>query len=147
VRFLTFPNNLFFTQIINKSINYVFSSIIDDCLSTIGQIFDPKLEEIRRFCHKEVVEQILELIVVVEGNSVQIVVERAEEVAIQWGKVRRVGRMWKNLLVELLNGHFRHVCSVCGRALSCRRIHVVDPGVFAGLLPPDGEVLDISVQH
>jgi hypothetical protein len=33
-------------------------------------------------------------------------------VVIRWGKVRRVGRMWKNLPVEFLNGRFRHVCSV-----------------------------------
>jgi hypothetical protein len=26
-------------------------------------------------------------------------------------------------------------------------LHVVDPGVFAGLLPPDGEVVDNSVQQ
>jgi hypothetical protein len=39
-------------------------------------------------------------------------------VVIQWGKVRTVGQMWKNLPVEVLNGRFRHVCSVFGRALS-----------------------------
>jgi hypothetical protein len=26
-------------------------------------------------------------------------------------------------------------------------LHVVDPGVFAGLFPPDGEVVDDSVQQ
>jgi hypothetical protein len=38
--------------------------------------------------------------------------ERAEEVVIWWGKIRRVGWMWKNLPIEFLNGHLRHVCSV-----------------------------------
>jgi hypothetical protein len=52
------------------------------------------LEEIRRFDREEIVEPILELRVVVEGNSVQIVGERAGEVVMRWGKVRRVGRMW-----------------------------------------------------
>jgi hypothetical protein len=33
-------------------------------------------------------------------------------VIIRCGKVQRVGRMWKNLPVEFLNGCFRHVCSV-----------------------------------
>jgi hypothetical protein len=51
------------------------------------------LEELRRFDREEIVEQILELSVVVEGNSAQIVEERAEEVVIRWTKVRRVGRM------------------------------------------------------
>jgi hypothetical protein len=74
--FLTLPNNLFFTQIIKQSINYVFSSIIHDCLPTFGQVFDFTLEEIRRFGREEVVEPILELSVVVEGNSAQVVGER-----------------------------------------------------------------------
>jgi hypothetical protein len=42
-----------------------------------------------------------------------------EEVVMRCGKVQRVRRMWKNLPVEFLNGHFGDVCSVCGRALSC----------------------------
>jgi hypothetical protein len=78
----------------------------------LGQVFYPTLEEIRRSGHEELVEPILELSAVVEGNSAQIVGERAEEVVIRWGKVRRVGLMWKNLPVEFLNGYFRHVCSV-----------------------------------
>jgi hypothetical protein len=57
-----FKNNLFFTQIIN----YVFSSIIHDCLPTFGEVFDPTLEEIRRFGREEVVGPILELSIVVE---------------------------------------------------------------------------------
>jgi hypothetical protein len=76
------------------------------------QFFDSTLEEIRRFGREEIVQPILELSVVVEGNSAQIVGERVEEVVIRWGKVRRVGRMWKNLPAESLNDHFRHVCSV-----------------------------------
>jgi hypothetical protein len=78
--FLTLPNNSIFTQIIQPSINNVFSSIIHDCLPTLGQVFDPTLEEIRRFGREEVVEPILEFSVVVEGNSAQTVGERAEEV-------------------------------------------------------------------
>jgi hypothetical protein len=109
---LTLPNNLFFKQIIKQSINYVFSSIIHDCLPRFGQVLDPTLEEIRRFGREEFVEPILELSVVVKGNSARIVGDRAEEVVIRWGKVRRLGRMWKNLKVEFMNGRFRHVCSV-----------------------------------
>jgi hypothetical protein len=82
-----------------------------------GQVFDPTLEEIRLFGRKEVVRPIMELSVVVEENSAQIVGERVEGVVIRWGKVRRVRRMWENLPVEILNGRFCHVCSVCGRAL------------------------------
>jgi hypothetical protein len=106
------------------------------------------LEEIRCFGHEEVLEPILELRVV-EGNFVQIVGERAEEVVIRWAKVRRVGRVWKNLPVEFLNGRFHQVCSVCvvGRCHAEESLHVVDPGVFAGLLPPDGEVVNNSVQQ
>jgi hypothetical protein len=61
-----------------------------------GRFSIPRFEEIRRFGREEL-EPILELSVVVEGNSAQIVGERAEEVVIRWDKVRRVGRMWKNL--------------------------------------------------
>jgi hypothetical protein len=68
VLFLTLSNNLFFTQIIKQLINYVFS-IIHDCLSTFGQVFNPILEEIHWFDHEEVVEPILELSVIVAGNS------------------------------------------------------------------------------
>jgi hypothetical protein len=79
VRFLTLPNNLFFTQIIKRSINYVLSSSIHDCLPTFGHVFDPSLGEIHRFGREEFVEQILELRVVAEGNSAQIVGERERE--------------------------------------------------------------------
>jgi hypothetical protein len=82
VRFFDLPNNLFFTQIIKKAINYVFSSTTHDCLPTLGQVFDPTLGEIRRFGLEEVVEPILELSAVVEGNSALIVEEREEEVVI-----------------------------------------------------------------
>jgi hypothetical protein len=58
-----------FHKIIKQSINYVFSSIIHDYLSTFGHVFDPTLEEIPRFGCEEVVEPILELSVVVERNS------------------------------------------------------------------------------
>jgi hypothetical protein len=54
---------------IKQLINYVFSSIIHDCLPTFGLVSDPTLEEIRRFGREEIVEPILELTVVVEGNS------------------------------------------------------------------------------
>jgi hypothetical protein len=64
VRVLTLPNNLFFTQIIKQSINYIFFFIIHDSLPTFGQVFDPTLEEIRRFGREEVVEPILDLSVV-----------------------------------------------------------------------------------
>jgi hypothetical protein len=45
-----------------------------------GQVFDPTLEEIRLFGREEVVEPILEVSVVVEGNSAQIVGERARKI-------------------------------------------------------------------
>jgi hypothetical protein len=65
---LTLANNLFVTQIIKQSINYIFSCIIHHCLPTFGQVIDPTLVEIRPFGREEVVEPILELSVVVEGN-------------------------------------------------------------------------------
>jgi hypothetical protein len=68
MRFLTLPNNLFYTQIIKYSINYIFSFIIHDRLPTFGQVSGPTLEEIRRFGREEIVEPSLELSVVVEGN-------------------------------------------------------------------------------
>jgi hypothetical protein len=71
--FLTLPNNLFFTQIINQSIMY---SPPHDCLPTFGQAFDPTLEEIRRFGREEVVEPIPELSVVAEETSAPIVGEK-----------------------------------------------------------------------
>jgi hypothetical protein len=92
--------------------NYVLSSIIHHYLPTFGQIINSMFEDIRRFGREEVIESILELSVIVEGKSGQIVGERAEEVVIRWGKIRRVGRIWKNLPIELVNGCFRHVCSV-----------------------------------
>jgi hypothetical protein len=55
--------------------------------------------------------------------------------------------MWKNLSVEFLNGRFRHVCSVWSAFHAEESLHVVDPGVSAVLLPPDGEFVDNSVQQ
>jgi hypothetical protein len=66
---LTLANNLFFTQIIKEEVDYVYSSIIHDCLPTFGHVLDPTLEEIHRFGRKDIVELILELSVVVEENS------------------------------------------------------------------------------
>jgi hypothetical protein len=91
--FLRLKNNLFF----NQTIKYVFFLIIRDCLPKFGQVFDPTLEETRRFGREKFVEPLLELSVVVERNSAQML-ERAEEVVIRWGKIRRVGRMWSFLL-------------------------------------------------
>jgi hypothetical protein len=55
--------------------------------------------------------------------------------------------MWRNLPVEFLNGRFQHVCSMwSGIVMLKNHSHVVDPGVFARLLPPDGEVVDNSVR-
>jgi hypothetical protein len=36
---------------------------------------------------------------------------------------------------------------VIGRCDAEESLHVVDPGVFAGLLPPDGEVVDNSFKQ
>jgi hypothetical protein len=96
VLFLTRPNNLFFTHVIKQSINYIFSSVIHDCFPTFGQVFHPTLEEIRRFARDEIFEPVLELSIVVEGNSAQIVGERAEEVVIRWDKLRINGRCGGN---------------------------------------------------
>jgi hypothetical protein len=68
-KFVGLLNNLIFKQTIKQSINYVFSSFTHDCLPTFGQVLDPTLEEIRRFCREELVEPVSELSVVVEGNS------------------------------------------------------------------------------
>jgi hypothetical protein len=91
----------------------------------------------------------LELSVTVEENSAQIVGERAEEVIIRWGKVRRVGGC------EGISNPSRvpewplssYLQCVVGRCHAEESLHVVDPGVFAGLLPPGGEVVDNSVQQ
>jgi hypothetical protein len=59
--------------------------------------------------------------------------------------------MWKNLAVEFLNGRFCHVCSVCvvGHCHAGESLHVIGPGVFAGLLPPGSDivVVDNSIQQ
>jgi hypothetical protein len=57
--------------------------------------------------------------------------------------------MWKNLQVEFLIGRFRHVCSVWSGVVMLKNhsMSSTHPGVFAGLLPPDGEVVDNSVQQ
>jgi hypothetical protein len=67
--FLTTKNNLFFTRIVKQAINYVFFSIIHDHFPTFEQVLNPTLEEICRFGREEFIEPILELSVVVEGNS------------------------------------------------------------------------------
>jgi hypothetical protein len=69
-------NNLLFTQVIKQSINDVFSSTIHDCLPTSGQVLDPTLEKIRLSGREEIVEPVLELSVIVEGNSALIARER-----------------------------------------------------------------------
>jgi hypothetical protein len=59
----------------NPTTNYVFSSIIHNCLPTFEQVLDPTLEEIHRFAHEELLKPILELSVIAEGNSAPIVRE------------------------------------------------------------------------
>jgi hypothetical protein len=114
-----------------------------------GRFSIPRPKKSSGLAVKISLSQTLEFGVVVEENSAQIVGERerAEEVVIRWDKIWRVGRMWKNLPVAFQDGHFRHVYSVVGRCHAEESLHVVDPGIFAGLLPPDGEVVDNSVQQ
>jgi hypothetical protein len=64
---LTLPNNLFFTQIIQQSI--IYSPLLFTTAPNVRVGLDPTLQEIRRFGREEFVEPILELSVVVEGNS------------------------------------------------------------------------------
>jgi hypothetical protein len=56
--------------------------------------------------------------------------------------------MWKNLPFEFPE-LLLSLCLQCvfGRCHAEESHHVVDPSVFAGLLPPDGEVFDNSVQQ
>jgi hypothetical protein len=87
----------------------------------------------------------LELSVIVEGNSAQIVGERAEEVVIRWSKSgvdleESPSRVPGWLLLSSLQ-------CVVGHCHAEASLHVVDPAVFAGLLPPHGEVVDNSVQQ
>jgi hypothetical protein len=42
---------------------------------------------------------------------------------------------------------FMFAVRVVGHCHAEESFHVFDPGVFAGLLPPDGEVVDNSVQQ
>jgi hypothetical protein len=144
--FLTLSNNLFFTQIIKQSINYVFSSIIHDCLPMFGQVLEPSLEEIHRFGREEVVEPILEHSIIVEGNYLQIVGESGRGGNLMGqGPEGRVdveespSRVPEWLLPSCLQ-------CVVWRCHSEESLHVVNPGVFAGLLPPGGEVVD-SIQQ
>jgi hypothetical protein len=130
---LTLPNNLFFTQIIKQSINYVFSSIIHDCLPTFGQVFNPTLEEIRRFGCEEVVEAILELSVIVERNSKQGPESRADV-------EESPSRVPEWPLLSCLQ------CAV-GHCHAEESLHVIDPCIFAGLLPQEREVVENSVQQ
>jgi hypothetical protein len=127
-----------------QSINYVFSSIIHNCFPTLGQVFDPTLEEIHWFCCEEV-EPILELSVV-EGNTDcrresrrggNLMGQGPESRSDVEGSPSRVPE-W--LLSSCLQCMVRH----CHAEES---LHVVDLGVFAGFLPPDGEVVDSSVQQ
>jgi hypothetical protein len=64
------------------------------------------LEEICWFGCEEVVEPILELSVIVEGNSAQIVGERESGRGNPMGQGPKSREMWKILPVEFLNGHF-----------------------------------------
>jgi hypothetical protein len=106
------------------------------------------LEEIRRSGREEFVEPILELSVVVEGNSAQIVGERVEEVVIRWGQdpesredvEESTGRVSEWPLSSCLQ------CLV-GLCPAEESLHVVDLGVFVRLLPPDGEAVDNSVKQ
>jgi hypothetical protein len=52
----------------------MYSPPLFTAVPTSGQVFDPTLEEIRRFGRAEVIEPILELSVV-KGNSAQVVGE------------------------------------------------------------------------
>jgi hypothetical protein len=147
VRVLTLPNNLFFAQIIKQSINYVFSSTVHDCLPTCGQVFHPTLEEIRRFGREEILESISELSAVVEGNSAQIIGEsgRGGNPMGQGPESRADVEESPSRVPEWpLSSCFQCVVRRCYAEES---LHVVDPGVFDGLLPPNCEVVDNSVQQ
>jgi hypothetical protein len=55
---------------------------------------------------------------------------------------------WKNLPVEFMNGRFRHVCSVWSGVFMLKNHSMSSTLAFiTGLLPPDGKVVDNSVQQ
>jgi hypothetical protein len=137
--------NSFFTQIITQSINYVFSSIIHDGLPTFQQVFDSTLEEILRFSREEVVDPILQLSIVVEGNCTDC-----------WRESSIGGNPMGQSLesradVEESPSQVPEwplsACLQCevGRCHAEESLHIVNPGVFAGLLFPDAKVVDNSV--
>jgi hypothetical protein len=149
LRFFNASKNLFFIKIIKKSINYVFSSITHDCLPTFGQVIYPMLEEIHLFGHEEFVEPILELSVVLEGNSAQIVGESRRGGNPMGGGGGPESRVdVEESPIRVPEWHFSS-CLQCvvGCCHAEESLHAVDPGVFAGLLPPDAEVVDNSVQQ
>jgi hypothetical protein len=126
-------NNLFFTQIIKQSINYVFSSITHDCLPTFGQVFDPMLGEICQFGCEEAVEPILELIVIVEGNCTQIVGEREGG---RGGNPMEQGPESRADMEESPSPVLEWPLSSClqsvvGRCHAEESLHVANSGVFA----------------
>jgi hypothetical protein len=110
--FLTLPNNLFFTHSNNQSIMYS-PPLFTTASQRSGRFSIPRLKKSSGLAVKKPSSQFWRRCWR-KLRCAQIVGERerAEEVVIRWGKVRRVGRMWKNLPVEFLNGRFRHVCSV-----------------------------------
>jgi hypothetical protein len=84
---------------------------------------------------------------VVEGNSAQIVEEsgRGDNPMKQGPESRADVEESPSRVPEwpLLSS----LQCVVGRCHAEESHHVVDPGVFAGLLPPDSEVVDNSVQQ
>jgi hypothetical protein len=82
----------------------------------------------------------LELSVVVSGNSAQIVGERAEKVVIRWVKARRVdAKESPSRVPEWPLSSCLHC--VVGHCHAEESLHVAEPGFFAGLIPPDGEIV------
>jgi hypothetical protein len=97
-----------------------------------GDVFDPTLEEIRWFGREDVGELILELRVVVEGNSVQIVGRESRTGCNPMGQGSEsradVEESPSRVPEWLLSSYFQCVIRRCHAEES---LHVVDPGVFA----------------
>ena len=95
-----------------KLINYVFSVAVYDLLQPLDQFVDAVPPKIPGSGIEEFVEPVFKVLFIVEGNAPHMVRQRVEKIVIRGCKVRRIRRMLKDLLFELLECGFDDLCNM-----------------------------------
>lgn len=89
----------------NPDESLVTNAEIYRVVSTHRRLLNSAFPKLEAFCHKPICQPIVQLHIIVRGNSVEGICHRMEKSMVYWSKIRRIERMPRNLLSNIFNDH------------------------------------------